>query len=328
MRQQTAHNWHCYLPGVGPGQRYGYRVHGPWAPAEGHRFNQAKLLIDPYAKAVEGPIRYERARDARLRRRARGRARRLGLVARDPAERRRRRVVRLGGRRPARPPVGRDGHLRAAREGVHAADARRARRPARHLRRARIRCRDRVPARPRRHRGRAAPRPPHRGRALPRRARALELLGLLDDRVPRPARGLRGDRDAGRAGARVQGDGEGTPPRRDRGDPRRRLQPHRGGEPPRPHAGVQGRRQRRVLPARPRRRAALHGLHGHRELAEPGQPVGPAADHGLAPVLRHASVTSTGSGSTSRRRSRASSTTSTASRRSSTSSTRTPSCRR
>ncbi|MGQ4440013.1 glycogen debranching enzyme, partial [Streptomyces violaceoruber] len=39
--------WHCYLPGVGPGQRYGYRVHGPWAPAVGHRCNPAKLLLDP-----------------------------------------------------------------------------------------------------------------------------------------------------------------------------------------------------------------------------------------------------------------------------------------
>ena len=46
-------NWHAYLPGIGPGQRYGYRVHGPGSPA-GHRFNPAKLLIDPYAKAVEG----------------------------------------------------------------------------------------------------------------------------------------------------------------------------------------------------------------------------------------------------------------------------------
>jgi glycogen operon protein len=58
----TAHNWHAYLPGVGPGQRYGYRVHGPWEPKAGHRFNPAKLLIDPYAKAIEGPIRYGRAR--------------------------------------------------------------------------------------------------------------------------------------------------------------------------------------------------------------------------------------------------------------------------
>jgi isoamylase len=53
---RTALNAHCYLPGVGPGQRYGYRVHGPYAPAEGHRFNPAKLLIDPYAKAIEGVV--------------------------------------------------------------------------------------------------------------------------------------------------------------------------------------------------------------------------------------------------------------------------------
>ncbi|MEV6104535.1 glycogen debranching protein GlgX [Streptomyces sp. NPDC051940] len=48
--------WHCYLPGVGPGQRYGYRVHGPWDPAAGHRCNPAKLLLDPYARAFEGQV--------------------------------------------------------------------------------------------------------------------------------------------------------------------------------------------------------------------------------------------------------------------------------
>jgi glycogen operon protein len=58
VRQQTAHNWHVYLPGVGPGQRYGYRVHGPWRPEAGHRFNPAKLLIDPYAKSIDGPVRF------------------------------------------------------------------------------------------------------------------------------------------------------------------------------------------------------------------------------------------------------------------------------
>ncbi len=47
---------HVYLPGVQPGQRYGYRVHGPYDPANGHRCNPAKLLLDPYAKAVEGQI--------------------------------------------------------------------------------------------------------------------------------------------------------------------------------------------------------------------------------------------------------------------------------
>jgi glycogen operon protein len=56
MTQRRALNWHCYLPDVGPGQRYGYRVHGAYAPADGQRFNPAKLLIDPYAKAVDGIV--------------------------------------------------------------------------------------------------------------------------------------------------------------------------------------------------------------------------------------------------------------------------------
>jgi len=51
--------WHAYLPDVRPGQLYGYRVHGPYLPASGHRFNPAKLLIDPYAKAVSGTIRWD-----------------------------------------------------------------------------------------------------------------------------------------------------------------------------------------------------------------------------------------------------------------------------
>ncbi|HEY9337802.1 MAG TPA: glycogen debranching protein GlgX, partial [Kribbella sp.] len=48
--------WHAYLPGVQPGQRYGFRVHGPYNPAEGHRCNPSKLLLDPYAKAIDGQI--------------------------------------------------------------------------------------------------------------------------------------------------------------------------------------------------------------------------------------------------------------------------------
>ncbi|MBB4916510.1 glycogen debranching protein GlgX [Streptosporangium saharense] len=50
--------WHGYFPGVTPGQRYGYRVHGPYDPSRGHRCNPAKLLLDPYAKAVEGELRW------------------------------------------------------------------------------------------------------------------------------------------------------------------------------------------------------------------------------------------------------------------------------
>jgi len=48
--------WHGYLTGVGPGQRYGYRVHGPYEPEAGHRCNPAKLLLDPYAKAIDGAV--------------------------------------------------------------------------------------------------------------------------------------------------------------------------------------------------------------------------------------------------------------------------------
>jgi isoamylase len=61
LEDVTAHVWHCYVPGIGPGVRYGYRVHGAYDPLSGHRFNPHKLLIDPYAKAVEGPILWDEA---------------------------------------------------------------------------------------------------------------------------------------------------------------------------------------------------------------------------------------------------------------------------
>jgi glycogen operon protein len=61
LQERTAFNWHGYLPGVGPGQRFGYRVHGRYDPASGRRFNAAKLLIDPYAKQIEGPVRWDAA---------------------------------------------------------------------------------------------------------------------------------------------------------------------------------------------------------------------------------------------------------------------------
>lgn len=58
MPEHTHDIWHCYLPEVRPGQLYGYRVHGPYEPDAGHRFNPNKLLIDPYARVIRGELRW------------------------------------------------------------------------------------------------------------------------------------------------------------------------------------------------------------------------------------------------------------------------------
>jgi glycogen operon protein len=61
LTEVNAHVWHGYVPGVGPGQHYGFRVHGPYEPARGLRFNPAKLLIDPYARAIDRVCDYDDA---------------------------------------------------------------------------------------------------------------------------------------------------------------------------------------------------------------------------------------------------------------------------
>jgi glycogen operon protein len=61
LPEADAFVWHGYLLGIGPGQRYGYRVHGPYAPAAGHRCDPSKLLLDPYAKAIEGDVDWDPA---------------------------------------------------------------------------------------------------------------------------------------------------------------------------------------------------------------------------------------------------------------------------
>ena len=61
LTEQTDFVWHVYLPGIAPGQRYGYYVEGPFEPQNGLRFNPHKLLLDPYAKAIDGPIHWSDA---------------------------------------------------------------------------------------------------------------------------------------------------------------------------------------------------------------------------------------------------------------------------
>ncbi|MAL99236.1 MAG: glycogen debranching enzyme GlgX [Alteromonadaceae bacterium] len=58
MPEYTDEIWHCYLPDARPGQLYGYRVHGPYEPEKGHRFNPNKLLLDPYAKGIVGEVEW------------------------------------------------------------------------------------------------------------------------------------------------------------------------------------------------------------------------------------------------------------------------------
>jgi len=61
LPEKTAFCWHGYLPGVRPGQKYGYRVHGPWDPGQARRCNPAKLLVDPYAKSIAGDVEWNDA---------------------------------------------------------------------------------------------------------------------------------------------------------------------------------------------------------------------------------------------------------------------------
>jgi len=59
IKERTASSWHCYLPDIAPGQLYAYRVYGRYEPEKGHRFNPAKALIDPYAKAICGDLTWD-----------------------------------------------------------------------------------------------------------------------------------------------------------------------------------------------------------------------------------------------------------------------------
>ena len=82
LRERTGQVWHGYLPEARPGLLYGYRVHGPYAPEEGHRFNAHKLLLDPYAKAMVGPMHWS---DAQFGYRIGGRGEDLSFNTRNSA---------------------------------------------------------------------------------------------------------------------------------------------------------------------------------------------------------------------------------------------------
>jgi isoamylase len=82
LKERTDFVWHCYLPEARPGLPYGYRVHGPYAPEHGHRFNAHKLLLDPYARMIVGQMRWS---DAQFGYRVGARREDLSMDTRDSA---------------------------------------------------------------------------------------------------------------------------------------------------------------------------------------------------------------------------------------------------
>ncbi len=198
--------WQTHVVGAGHGLRYGYRVRGPG------RCDPAKLLLDPYARAIAGE-RHMGSGGARARR---------GLGPVRPAIHRARRAVRLGRRPTPTDPARRHDRLRDARQGLHEAASRRAPGTPRDVRRPGAPGRGRTPGAARGDRRAAAAGAPVRPRPGARRARAAQLLGLSVDRILRAAQRVR-------VGRRLQVDGQGAARRGTGGHPRRRLQPHRRG---------------------------------------------------------------------------------------------------
>ena len=255
----------------------------------GHRFNPHKIVIDPYAKAIGRPVRWDdsmfgyrigdprgrpvvrHARQRRLRAAGRGdRSRRspgatTGRRARRGTRRSSTRCTSRASRKlhPGIPEALRGTYAALTTEPAH-----------------------RAPAAARRHGGRADAGASPRLRPAPRRARPVELLGLQHAVVLRArTSATRASSARRRVGARVQADGEGAAQRRPRGHPRRRLQPHRRGQPPRADAVAARHRQRDLLPARARGQALLPRLHRLRQHAEHAEPAGAAADHGQPALL-------------------------------------------
>ncbi len=234
--------WHAYVPGVGPGTRYGFRVHGPWDPSVGAAVQPGEAAARPLRQGHRrrgrlGPVllRLPLRRPRRAQRRGQRPARPEGGGAQP--------VLRLGQRPPAGDPDARDRPLRAAREGLDRPPPRGARGAPGHLRRARPPRGHRAPPGARRHRGRAPAGAPVRARRPPHRPGPPQLLGLQLDRLLRPPQRLRLGGRRRRAGAGVQDHGQAPARGGHRGHPRRRLQPHRRGQPPRTDALVQGPRQ-------------------------------------------------------------------------------------
>ena len=178
LEERTDLVWHAYLPEARPGQVYGYRVHGPYDPQSGRRFNPNKLLIDPYAKAVAGDVRWddsvfgytlghEQAELLSTSATARLSSRNASSLIRPS----------VGGRHAPAHALAQDAYIRAARQRFYKASPRSAGKSARDLCGACASCGRRVSRRARDHRGRADARASVRLGQIHTRAEGLRIIG-------------------------------------------------------------------------------------------------------------------------------------------------------
>ena len=283
LPEYTNEIWHGYLPDLRPNQLYGYRVHGPYEPLAGHRFNPNKLLIDPYAKSLIGGLQWH---DANFGYKIGHPDKDLSFDTRDNARYMPKcRVVDTAFTW---------GDDRAPKVEWHESVV-----YEMHVKGFTVR----LPEVPEGLRG------SFEGLSAQAAVDYLKALGVtavellpvqafLDDRhliekgltnywgyntlaffAPDPRYLVTERLGEFKTFVQVMHCG------RDRGDPRRGLQPHRRGQRDGPDAVVPRRRQRLLLPPRPRKPALLHGLHRLRQRLRPPPPAGPAAGDGLAALL-------------------------------------------
>ena len=250
---RTYHYWHVFVPGVLPGQIYGYRVEGPSAPERGLRFDSTKVLLDPYGRGVVVPKNYTREA---ARQPGDNAATAMKSVVVDPGS------YDWEGDRPAAPAFRAHDHLRDARPRLHApSEFRASAEDARHLRRP-----DREdslsPATRHHRRGTAA------GVSVRRPGLSAgqgQLLGLRPDLVLCAAPGVQLASGSARPGRRISRHGQGPAPRGHRSHSRRGVQPHGRRRRARADALLPRHRQPDLLHPRRRRRAVrqLHRLRQH-----------------------------------------------------------------
>ena len=270
--------WRGRVDGLGHGARYGFRVHGPWDPASGLRCNPAKLLLDPYARAIAGAVQWNR----------RGRRRRTGSTRRRTCRARSSAATQFDWSGDGRPET-RAARTRSSTSCTSRASRCSTRRCPRelrgHLPRARAPGGHRPPAAARRDRGRAAAGAPVRPRPVRWSTRGLrnywgyQSIGYFapHNEYGSPATAAARSRTSRRWSAACTRPGcevilDVVYNHTAEGDERRA-----DAVLPRP-------RQRRLLPAR-RRPQPLRRRHRHRQHVRLPQPAGAAADHGLAALL-------------------------------------------